>query len=134
MIKIMLMLLMTNLYANTNNLSEEPVICSFPKKELLKFMKNGFYRPSSLKDGDFIHCCKPSQLTYVANKFFIEDEQVLLISSRSVLGDKLIYEGERQFPHLYRELKVEDLLDIIFLKRNILTGEFDLSEVINERS
>lgn len=134
MIKIMVMLLMTNLYANSNNLTEESVICSFPKSELLKFIRNGVYRPKSLEGEGFIHCCKPSQITYVANKFFIEDEQILLISSSSVLGNKLIYEGEREFPHLYRELKVEDLLDILILKRDSQTGEFDLFEVLNERN
>ena len=99
------------------------VICSLEKKELISFVKSGTYRPSSLDQEGFVHCCSPSQLEYVANKYFNKDEYVLLISNDNILGRDLVYENN--FPHLYREFKTSDLLDLVFLKRNI-NGKFNL--------
>ena len=134
MIKLMVMLIMSNVLANVSNLDEDTVICSFPKSMLLNFMKEGEYKPESLRVEGFIHCCKPSQLSYVADKFFKDDEQVLLVSDKKTLGKGLIYEGEREFPHLFRALKINDILDIVFLKRDLQSNKFDLSEVFDERN
>lgn len=126
--KIMLLVLLgiTSLKAEIMSF-EKIVICSFEKEELVPFVKNGFYRPQSLETEGFVHCCKPSQLEYVSNKFFKKDEYILLISNQHVLGEDLVYEND--FPHLYRELKAEDITDILFLKRDhsgrfILPSEF----------
>lgn len=107
--------------------NEEIVICSLEKKDFLGFIQKGKYHPISLDTEGFIHCCKPSQLKYVADKFFKENEYVLLITSKNTLGNELRYEGDESFPHLYRELLVKDLHDIQFIKRNC-NGGFDLRD------
>lgn len=109
------------------SMNENIVICSLEKKQLLTFMQDGKYHPDSLDIEGFIHCCKPSQLKYVADKFFSKDEYVLLISSKELLGKDLLYEGKDLFPHLYRELYPNDLSDIQFIERGI-NGQFDLRQ------
>lgn len=109
--KIVLLMGMLNIYVS------DIVICSFPKSELKSFIQNQVYRPTSLNKEGFVHCCTKEQFSYVAEKFFIENEQVLLISDAQTLGEDLIYEGERKFPHLYREFRAKDLLEIFIVKR-----------------
>ena len=105
--------------------SEDVVICSLEKKELISFIISGSYRPSSLELEGFVHCCTPEQLQYVASRFFVKDEYVLLISNKNKLDKQLVYESG--FPHLYREFKAQDLIDLIFIKKN-KRGDFELPE------
>lgn len=104
------------------------VICDIPQKEYEKFLDQGFFVTESLQAEGFIHCAKPSQLPYVMNKYFIEDEYVVFVSHKDLLGPELIYEGKEAnnlYPHLYRAFKKADLIATFFVKRNN-DGQFDI--------
>lgn len=124
--KIMLLLLTIINFAKAS-MNKDIVICSLEKEQLLSFIKDAKYHPTSLDTEGFIHCCKPSQIKYVADKFFFKDEYILLISNKELLGKDLVYEGDNSFPHLYRELYPDDLSDLQFIKRG-KDGVFDLTE------
>ncbi len=64
------------------------------------------YRPSSLDDEGFIHCSTADQLADVARRFYLDHNDVILLTiDPGPLGDALVYEdlndlGE-EFPHIY---------------------------------
>jgi len=86
------------------------VILSLTKDELVGFIKDGKYTSPSLKTEGFIHCCFLEQLDYVANKFFTENQIFLVFSNESKLRAHL--KTDNGFPHLYREFKSSDIVDI----------------------
>lgn len=102
------------------------IILSLSKAELINFVNDGGYRSSSFKDEGFIHCCYLEQLDYVANKFFTEDQIFLIISSEAKLKSHL--KIENGFPHLYREFKSSDIVDIQAL--NKVKGSYDLASIL----
>lgn len=84
-----------------------------------------------LAAGGFIHCCKPSQLNYVLDKFFEEDEEILILGIEpKKLNHSTIYEkasnGET-FPHIYGSINREAVIkEIEILKDN---GKWNLEKI-----
>lgn len=107
---------------------DDYVVCDVPKKEYQAFLDQGFFVTDSLQTEGFIHCAKPSQLSYVMNKYFVEDEYVMFVSRKDILGSELVYEGKdpnNLYPHLRRAFKQSDLIATFFVKRNV-QGQFEI--------
>jgi uncharacterized protein (DUF952 family) len=108
--------------------SDDVVVCDIPKKDYQAFVDNGFFVTESLQTEGFIHCAKPSQLPYVVNKYFVEDEYAVFVSRKDMLGSELVYEGKdpnNLYPHLRRAFKQSDLIATFFMKRNA-NGQFEI--------
>lgn len=108
--------------------SDDVVVCDIPKKDYQAFLDNGFFVTESLQTEGFIHCAKPSQLSYVVNKYFVEDEYVVFVSRKDILGSELVYEGkdpDNLYPHLRRAFKQSDLVATFFMKKNV-NGQFKI--------
>ncbi len=107
---------------------DDYVVCDVPKKEYQAFLDQGFFVTDSLQTEGFIHCAKPSQLSYVMNKYFVQDEYVMFVSRKDILGSELVYEGKdpnNLYPHLRRAFKHSDLIATFFVKRNA-QGQFEI--------
>ena len=73
-------------------------------------LKEGEYRPHSLKTERFIHCSRPDQIAQVANRFFNDEpELVLLWIDIKGLESKIRWETAdgQEFPHLYGALNLD---------------------------
>jgi uncharacterized protein (DUF952 family) len=111
-------------YSNSNIY----IVCDFPKAGYFEYIVNGYFENPSLLEEGFIHCAKPSQLEYVMNKYFKADTYILLVSTRNLLGSRLVYEGinpANLYPHLYRRFFKEDSIAEILVTRS-LDGNFIL--------
>ncbi len=69
----------------------------------------------------FIHCCKPNQLSYVLERFFEDEEEVLVLGiDPEKLEPELRYEqasnGEL-FPHIYGSINQEAVVHCIDIER-----------------
>jgi uncharacterized protein (DUF952 family) len=83
------------------------------------------YRPPSLAQEGFIHFSKPEQVAGVANAFYADrGELLLLVVDPALLGDALVYEAPNMpgaddapapgvFPHLYAPLDLSLLYAVI---------------------
>ncbi|MDF5738112.1 MULTISPECIES: DUF952 domain-containing protein [unclassified Nostoc] len=93
----------------------------------------GSYRPDSLDSEGFIHCSKSTQIVKVANTFFDnQKELVLLFIDSDKIQPEIRYEeaeiGEL-FPHIYGELNI----DAVYLVIDFEAGEdgfFELPEKV----
>ncbi len=89
------------------------------KKAYWKIFENGDnYFPETFESEGFIHLSKPHQIAGVLNRYFQnENELVLLSFEESNLGEKLIYEpatnGEL-FPHFYDKISKEIIQKVSF--------------------
>ncbi len=76
----------------------------------------GSYRAESLETEGFIHCSQASQITKVANRFFRnQTELVLLFIDTDKVKAEIRYEmadGEL-FPHIYGELNLDAVYQVI---------------------
>jgi len=87
----------------------------FRAAEFHDLLENGRTRgaPIDLADG-FVHLSKGDQVRETAARHFKgEDNLVLLALEADTLGDALKWEASRGgdlFPHLYRELTLDDVL------------------------
>lgn len=107
---------------------DDIVVCDIPKKDYQAFLDQGFFATESLQTEGFIHCAKPSQLPYVVNKYFIEDDYAVFVTRKDILGSELVYEGKdpnNLYPHLRRVFKQSDLIATFFMKRNA-NGQFEI--------
>ena len=77
----------------------------------------GSYRADSLDTEGFIHCSKSTQIVKVANKFFFnqKDLVLLLIDSDQVQAEIRYEEAEigELFPHIYGELNIDAVYQVI---------------------
>lgn len=97
------------------------VVCDIPESEYKDYLRNGYFEMDSLHTEGFIHCAKPNQLDYVMNKYFKSDSYILFVSSKSLLGKELKYEGKDQsnlYPHLYRRFFKKDSIVEIKVTKN----------------
>lgn len=76
----------------------------------------GGYHPDSLDSEGFIHTSKPTQIIKVANRFFADQtELVLLLIASDQVKPEIRYEeadGEL-FPHIYGELNLDAVYQVI---------------------
>ena len=92
----------------------------------------GFYYSSTLETEGFIHCSKSTQIVKVANKFFTnQKELVLLFIDSDQVQAEIRYEpaeiGEL-FPHVYGELNIDAVYQVIDFE----AGEDGLFELPQE--
>lgn len=95
----------------------------------------GSYRSDSLDSEGFIHCSKSTQVVKVANKFFSNQKELVLlfIDSDKVQAEIRYEEAEvgELFPHIYGELNVDAVYQVIDFEAGE-NGFFELpQEVIN---
>lgn len=92
-------------------------IIHITKRQEWERAKNiGIYRAESLESEGFIHCSKATQITKVANRFFRnQTELVLLFIDADKVKAEIRYEmadGEL-FPHIYGELNLDAVYEVI---------------------
>ncbi len=77
----------------------------------------GAYRADSLDTEGFIHCSKPDQVVWVANTFYRDQsELVLLCIDPERIQAEIKYDtipDGRQFPHVYGEINLEAIVNVI---------------------
>ena len=83
--------------------------------EQAKFLE--VYHGNTLDSEGFIHCSTPQQVIKVANTFFTnQKELVLLCIDADKVKPEIRYEGiegEEQFPHIYGNLNLDAVLQVI---------------------
>ena len=90
-------------------------ICT--KEECNNLQKNHFFLGNNLdKESGFIHLSLKNQIKGTLQKYFKEDEQLILLKlSIKLLGEKLRWEKSRNnqyFPHYYGEISVKQIVEI----------------------
>lgn len=78
---------------------------------------NGTYHTASLETEGFIHCCTAEQLPGVLQRYYVDIEQVVLLSlNAEALSSKLVMEntvgGTELFPHVYGTINSEAIVEI----------------------
>ncbi|MEH2275330.1 MAG: DUF952 domain-containing protein [Nostoc sp.] len=92
----------------------------------------GSYRADSLESEGFIHCSKSTQILKVANRFFDNQQKLVLlfIDSKKVQAE-IRYEPaeiDELFPHVYGELNIDAVYQVIDFE----AGEDSLFELPQE--
>lgn len=86
------------------------------RQEWERAKNTGIYRAESLDSEGFIHCSKATQINKVANRFFRnQTELVLLFIDTDKVKSEIRYEmadGEL-FPHIYGVLNVDAVYEVI---------------------
>ncbi len=79
--------------------------------------QTGVYRCASLDSEGFIHCSTTQQVVWVANSFYRGQRSlVLLCIDPAKVQSEIKYEGlegGEQFPHLYGELNLDAVVDVV---------------------
>jgi uncharacterized protein (DUF952 family) len=79
-------------------------------------LASGVVAPPSLEAEGFVHCSTDAQLAATIERHFGGvDELALLRLDLTALGDDLVWEEGRPgmvFPHVYRALKVDEVLEV----------------------
>ncbi|MBD6620219.1 DUF952 domain-containing protein [Komarekiella sp. 'clone 1'] len=92
----------------------------------------GTYRGDTLDTEGFIHCSKATQVVKVANRFFLnQKELVLLFIKADTVKPEIRYEGIEEyelFPHIYGELNIDSVYKVIDFE----VGEDGLFELSQE--
>lgn len=91
--------------------------------------RNGVYKPETFELEDFIHCSTMEQIINVANTFYSnEKDLVLLFINKDKVQPKIVYEnligGDIMFPHIYGELNDDAVEKVADFKPNSL-GKFE---------
>jgi len=78
----------------------------------------GQYKPQAFEADGFIHCSDLNQLLGVANRFYANEKDLLVLCIAQDKTDlELRYEnlegGEELFPHLYGVLKLDAVVEIL---------------------
>lgn len=93
----------------------------------------GSYRADSLDTEGFIHCSKSTQIVKVANRFFLNQKDLVLlfIDSDRVQAEIRYEEAEigELFPHIYGELNVDAVYKAIDFEPGE-DGFFDLPQEV----
>lgn len=82
-------------------------------------LENGSYFTGSLDSEGFIHFSTGKQLLRTANKFYYDNQDVvLLVIDPKMLAAELKYEpvGEQFFPHLYGQLNLDAVTQVLPFK------------------
>jgi len=98
-------------------------------KNLEAFKLQGTLNEQSLFDEGFIHCSFLHQSIEVANKYFKNESDVmLLILNHELVNDEIKYElasnGE-EYPHIYGPLNVNSIIEIVPFEK-LADGSFQL--------
>lgn len=89
---------------------------------------NGEINEVSLKEEGFIHCSSLEQALNVAQKHFVHEEDVLLLTiDPTLLKAETKYESAsngQEYPHVYGVINVDAIVDVVTLPKE--NGEFIL--------
>ena len=80
----------------------------------------GFYEPKGFAEEGFIHCATESQVEGVIDRYFARHENLIkLVIDPSKLTQKLQFDLstklQEEFPHIYGQLNIEAVTQVIFL-------------------
>lgn len=95
------------------------------EKQWKESQATGQYKTESLAREGFIHLSSFGQILQVANSFYknVSDPVLLAVENKDLTGLKWEGEDALEFPHLYRALMTKEVLNVIPLGRNAV-GEF----------
>lgn len=83
--------------------------------------------PPGFAEEGFVHCSTPAQLEGTIGKHFAgHDELALLQMDPAALGDDLVWEpsrGGQLFPHLYRPVRISDVVAVVPWRRSTDTDQ-----------
>lgn len=100
-----------------------------PRQDWKKAKTAGFYQADSLETEGFIHCSTPAQVVKVANLFFKNQTNLLLlfIDSDKVESEiRYDFVGEKEtFPHIYGALNNDAVFKVIEFEPG-KNGSFEL--------
>jgi uncharacterized protein (DUF952 family) len=85
------------------------------------------YAPESLSTEGFIHCSTAEQLITTANRFFSEEnELVILHVDSNIVTATIKYESadNQLFPHIYGKLNMDAVIEVSKIIKNS-SGEFE---------
>ena len=90
------------------------------KIEWQNAQQQGFYEAASLPVEGFIHCSKANQVDGVLERYYKgKTDLVKLVIDTSKLANKLIYElassVNQEFPHVYGQINLEAIVDVIIM-------------------
>lgn len=89
-------------------MTEQYIYHLIGKEEWSRAKQNGVLKPESLHQEGFIHFCEKNQIeTVLEFEDKPEDELIALKVRHSQVEEDLKYENN--FPHLYRELKAQEV-------------------------
>mgnify|MGYP001765833335 FL=1 len=99
-----------------------------------KFISETFYLPAYFEIDGFIHCSTGEQVLTVAEKYYADAANLLLIKiDGEQLSTEIKYEnlegGEEKFPHIYGQLNKQAIVGIATFERNP-QGYFYLPEFL----
>ena len=102
-----------------NNLSpREYIVHLCPSQDWRKAKASEDYRAASLEEEGFIHCSRPDQILEVANRFYrqVPDLVLLWIDPLLVLHE-IRYERpepetQQDFPHIYGPLNIDAVISV----------------------
>lgn len=92
------------------------------KEQWIKAQTKGIYRATSLDTEGFIHCSTSKQIIKVANTFFVNQKDlVLLYINSDKVNPEIRYEtveGNEQFPHIYGKLNLDAIFKVVNFDSN----------------
>ncbi len=101
----------------------ETIYHILPKDDWEQAQSAGVYQPASLAEQGFIHCSKVDQVVKVANSYYGECSDLVLLCiavdkvCTEIKYEDLLGEGER-FPHIYGPLVLESVVSASPLERD----------------
>lgn len=96
----------------------EYIVHLCPSQDWQKAKTSGEYRAASLEEERFIHCSRPDQILDVANRFYrqMPDLVLLWIDPNLVIYDiryeRPEAESEQDFPHIYGPLNLDAVVAV----------------------
>ncbi|MGB6297392.1 MAG: DUF952 domain-containing protein [Rivularia sp. (in: cyanobacteria)] len=103
-----------------------------PRQDWEKAKSTGIYRADSLETEGFIHCSTSAQLVKVANNFFKNQTDLLLLFIDSdKVQSEIRYDSvmEERFPHIYGGLNNDAVFKVIEFEAGE-NGSFELPSEI----
>jgi uncharacterized protein (DUF952 family) len=105
-----------------------------PSDRWAKAKNLGTYRSETLESEGFIHCSTVAQVIGSANRFFKQQQDVvILVIDIDRVTSEIRYEGTdptNLFPHIYGELNIDAVIQSIDLETNA-DGSFILPKELN---
>lgn len=98
----------------------------------IKHESETFYIPPNYLADGFIHCSTGDQVLTVAEKYYADVPNLLLLKiDEKLVSAAIVLEnlerGEEKFPHIYGHLEKQAIVGVAILERNSL-GNFYLPE------
>lgn len=104
------------------------------QSQWLKHMSETFYLPSNYQADGFIHCSTGDQVLTVAEKYYADAENLLLLKiDAERVSTEIRFEnlegGEEKYPHIYGQLNKTAIVGVATFERDAL-GIFNLPEFL----